>query len=58
MTINVQLRRGSTTVVPQELIEQVLALLQKDDTVNVTVHPQAKVVVVPKGQKYEEPSNG
>lgn len=54
MTINVQLRKGSVTVVPQSVIDQGLNTRETGEQVNVLAHTDAIVVVYPDGATVEE----
>lgn len=49
MTINVQLRKGSVTVVPMKVITDALASRQEGEDVNVMDFPGSILIVYPDG---------
>lgn len=54
MTINVQLRKDSRTVVTESVIQSVLAAREAGEEVNVIVYPGARVAVLEDGATAEE----
>ena len=45
MTINIRIRRHSEVVIPESAIRLALEKREAGETINVDIHPKAKVVV-------------
>lgn len=54
MTINIRLRKGSTAVITESVIDRVFSSREPGETINVDVHPGARAVVAEDGATAEE----